>query len=75
MVMWVTPSLAVASDREALEPPFNINEVDRAVEWIHSGFDAYVDSEETAKVVLSKLGLTEAEINDRFRFARTGEVG
>lgn len=74
MVMWVTPSLAVAADEEALDPPFKADEVEAAVNWIRAGFDAYVVDEDTARAVLVKLGLSDVDIADRFRYAHTGEV-
>jgi hypothetical protein len=71
MYKWVTPSLAVCDEADWPER-FRLGEAKWAADWILAGGDAYVDSDETAALVLSTLGLTNAEVEDRLRFANTG---
>jgi hypothetical protein len=73
MITWVTPTLAICNRGEMPEVLTSVEAVQGA-DWIELGNTAYVDSEYTARRVLSILGLSTAEINDRLRFARTGQV-
>lgn len=73
MITWVTPSLAIC-DRGEMPEVLSAAEAVEAADWIELGHTSYVDSEYTARRVLSILGLSAAEIDDRIHFARTGCV-
>jgi hypothetical protein len=68
MVKWITPSLAVCT-ADDLPDVLTAMEVGKAASWIKEGGNSYVDSDDTAADVLAELGLTDAEIEDRLRFA------
>ena len=70
MLKWITPSLAVAVDW--LDDA--IDNVDDATTRIQAGLTAYVKDDADASAVLNNLGLSDAEIADRLRFAETGRV-
>jgi hypothetical protein len=71
LLKWITPSLAVAVDwlDDAID-----HDVDEATLRIQQGGTAFVNSDEDAAAVLHNLGLSDAEIADRLRFADTGRV-
>jgi hypothetical protein len=69
--VWVTPSLRIDP-----EWPDCICDPAMAARWIDSGDNhiAYVPNVAVARGVLERMGLSEAEVDDRIHFALTGEV-
>ena len=68
MIKWITPSLAVCT-AEDLPDVLSIEDAGCAVSWIQEGGNSYVDSDDTAAAVLTQLGLSDAEVQDRLLFA------
>lgn len=65
MKTWITPSLAVADFEET---------VNHAFHQIKGGLTGVVSNLDEAREVMSKLGMTEAEQDERIHFALTGEI-
>ena len=65
MKTWITPSLVVQDSEET---------VDRCFQQIKGGLIGRVTSMDEARAVMTKLGMTEAEQDDRIHFALTGAV-
>ena len=73
MFKWVTPSLAVCDEADWPER-FTSTEVLLAVDWIQQGNTAFVTDDDTARQVLTVIGLTKMEVADRLHFANTGTI-
>ena len=74
MFKWITPSLAVVDGCNWPCEPFSADEATQAVDWIELGHTAYVKDDDAARAVLLRLGLSNADVDDRLRFAYTGRV-